>query len=165
MIGPAAKTAGEGLMAAPPTSRLQAGPGTRASGLRRRVPGHCAELLRLLRDTVIPLSLRDRARRLHQWGARQTCEAPVLSEPGPGAGVRAGLSRADNRLKNEWSRRESNPRPLECHSAFPPPVGYARLGVGGEPHPPGVVSSRDALSSDEPAEKPQIDGRHADALL
>src|SRR6266576_5468156 len=36
MIGPAAKTAGEGLMAAPPTSRLQAGPGTRASGLRRR---------------------------------------------------------------------------------------------------------------------------------
>src|SRR6185369_5494869 len=31
MIGPAASTAGEGLMAAPPAPRLQAGPGTPAS--------------------------------------------------------------------------------------------------------------------------------------
>ena len=38
------------------------------------------------------------------------------------------------------------------------------LGGGNHTHP-GVVSSRDALSSDEPAEKPQIDGSHAGALL
>src|SRR2546428_11820686 len=44
-------------------------------------------------------------------------DGPVVSYGSATAGVRAGLSRADNRLKNEWSRRESNPRPLECHSS------------------------------------------------
>src|SRR5437016_12633445 len=47
-------------------------------------------------------------------------DGPVVSYGSATAGVRAGLSRADNRLKNEWSRRESNPRPLECHSSALP---------------------------------------------